>query len=439
MKLFFYQLYSLIATIQSLILVIFISTFLMSVVCLNAQEFHFPSDETSLYSIPEHWSPVPEVEWMKTLQMLVETSKNTLQKIDVLQCHTVVEYQQSMSPEYVQAIDVLTKDNRSIYQTHNFTTEFIGDMKRKIIFRSKKITQQYFDSEGQKLDPPNIVLYDTRSIVSAQDYLYTQEAEGVMQVVSELPDFPEVVKKKVVWREPVENANNRNLVELIDPLEFFDPNHWSIKLIIEFMEGKHGKENQNILTKMIENNNLNLMETTDGQGRKWYRFYQKSHSMDTENIFWYQESGFHPVCRLLNKSSGQLLNLIQVRWDSRENIFLPVESRVVIYKDDGNLRHRKKTILEDIVINKSIDSKQFSYSALGLGDGDILVDRIKQQVFTIKNDKPVYLAKFYEKYQTPSERNFNRVRMFIMLLGFALIALGIYLKIRRRRIENNKK
>jgi hypothetical protein len=95
--------------------------------------------------------------------------------------------------------------------------------------------------------------------------------------------------------------------------------------------------------------------------------------------------------------------------------------------------------LEDIVINKPIDSKQFSYSALDLGDGDILVDRIKQQVFTIQNDKPVYLAKFYEKYQTPRERGFNRGRMFIMLLGFALIVFGIYLKIRRKRSENIKK
>lgn len=125
--------------------------FFMRVTCLNAQEIPFPADETSIYTIPEHWSPVPEVERMKTLQMLVETSKNTLQKINVLQCQMVVEYQQKMSPDDVKAIGVLTKDNQSIYQTHNFTAEFIGDIKRKIIFRSKKITQQYFEAEGKRL------------------------------------------------------------------------------------------------------------------------------------------------------------------------------------------------------------------------------------------------------------------------------------------------
>jgi hypothetical protein len=129
------------------------------------------------------------------------------------------------------------------------------------------------------------------------------------------------------------------------------------------------------------------------------------------------------------------LDLLQVRWKKVNNIFFPVESRIVVNKDDGKLSYRRKMTLDDIEINNPIDSKQFSYSVLGLGDGDILVDRIKQQVFTIKNDKPVYLAKFYEKYQTPRERGFNRVRMFIMLLGFALIALGIYLKIRRKRIK----
>jgi hypothetical protein len=74
----------------------------------------------------------------------------------------------------------------------------------------------------------------------------------------------------VVWREPVENTNNRNLVELIDPLEFFDTKCWaSINLIIEVMEGKHGKENQNVLAKMTKSNNMNLMEATDAKGRKW--------------------------------------------------------------------------------------------------------------------------------------------------------------------------
>jgi hypothetical protein len=106
--------------------------------------------------------------------------------------------------------------------------------------------------------------------------------------------------------------------------------------------------------------------------------------------------------------------------------------------DDGRLSIRQKMTMQDMQINQPLDSKQFSYSALGLGDGDILVDQIKHQVFTIQNDQPVYLAKFYEKYQTPSERNTNRVRIAIKLLGFVLIALGIYISIRRRMIEKNK-
>jgi hypothetical protein len=122
-----------------------------------------------------------------------------------------------------------------------------------------------------------------------------------------------------------------------------------------------------------------------------------------------------------------------------DNFFIPIISSNVYFMSDGRLSVREKMTMQEMQFNKPIDSKQFSYSALGLGDGDILVDQIKQQVFKIQNERPVYLAKFYEKYQTPRERGFNRVRLFIMLLGFALIALGIYLKIRRKRNENNKK
>jgi hypothetical protein len=402
-----------------------------------SQEINFPREEPKFFSFPVTWQPVTNDEKIKILQMLVKTSESTLQKINTINGMYKVEYEQTVVKETMSEMKFLNHlPTSDIIQKYDFSLRFFSDIKREKTFYSKQIIQQIFETNGETIEQESLVLFDVNSICSKNDYLYSISSDKATPNVTELLDFPEIKDKKIAWRESPEKMQDRTLVDFIDPCEYLRFKEWgSINLILESMEGKHGEENQKIAK------DISLFETSDDKGVKWYRLHQLFNSTLGKrelNIFWNQESGFHPICQLYTTPSHVTLDLLQVRWKKVNNIFFPVESRIIVNKDDGKLSYRRKMTLDDIEINKPIDSKQFSYSALGLGEGDILVDRIKQQVFTIQNDKPVYLAKFYEKYQTPHERNINRVRLFIMVLGFALIVLGIYLKIRRRRIENKK-
>jgi hypothetical protein len=404
-----------------------------------SQEISFPREEPLIFSFPVTWQPVTDDEKIKILQMLVKTSDSTLQKINTINGMYQVEYEQAVVEDPTIKRKFLNHVPTSdIIQKYDFSLSFFSDIKKEKTFYSKQIIQQIFETNGQKIESEGLVLFDVNSICSKQDYLYSISSDKATPNVTELLGFPEIEGKTIAWRESPETIQG-NLVDFIDPCEYLRFKEWgNLHLILEAIEGKHGEESQKIV-----NNISSLFETSDNKGVKWYRFHQlftnERVGQRELNIFFNQESGFHPICQLYTIPSHVTLTLLQVRWKKVNNIFFPVESRIAVKKNDGKLSYRRKMTLDDIEINRPIDSKQFSYSALGLSNGDILVDRIKQQVFTIKNDKPVYLAKFHEKYQTPSKRNFNRIRLSIMLLGFALIALGIYLTIRRRRIENKQK
>jgi hypothetical protein len=405
---------------------------------LNAQEIYFPKQEKQLYSLPVNWSPIPENEKISTLKMLVETTESTYKKIKSISVFFNVKIIEGIDKNFALSINIPNEmiSSNLVHKTH-FTLECHSDSKAKHTLRIRKEKMNSFENNGTELVLENMGSYNLSSILSSDSHLYSHENE-ILPTIPELPGFPETERKRVAWREPPEGVSKRSLTEMIDPYEYFDFVNWgNVKHFFEALSGNFGEKTKNAAMKDIL-----LFEATDENGDKWYRMYYQistGKGNDESNIFWSQKAGFSPVCYLNTNSSHLPIHLVQVRWEKENNIFFPVESHVVTYHENEVLSYRRESVIENLKINQPIDSKQFSYSALGLSDGDILVDRVKQQVFTIKNDKPVYLAKFYEKYQTPQERNFNWVRMYIMLLGFALIALGIYLKIRRRRIENNKK
>jgi hypothetical protein len=218
-------------------------------------------------------------------------------------------------------------------------------------------------------------------------------------------------------------------------MEYFDLSRWgNPKFYLTSISGNNGEDRKNKAFSVFS-----LYQTSDTPP-KFLAEIIIPHNSSTEMIFktyWYPEKIFLPVhytvIKKQNDNTELTWSLTQIEWQQYDTIFYPKKIYETTNYETGKLSYRRNMTLNNPLVNKELASDQFSFSALGLKNGDLLLDEIKQTVFTIKNDKPVYLAKFYEQYQTPRERNFNRVRMFIMLLGFALIALGIYLKIRRKR------
>jgi hypothetical protein len=207
---------------------------------------------------------------------------------------------------------------------------------------------------------------------------------------------------------------------------------------LDLISGKKGDEEKNKAISVFS-----LYKTNDTP--PWFLaeiiIPQNSSTEMIFKTYWRPERIFlpvhHTVIQKRNDNTELTRGLTQIEWLEYNATFFPKKAYSTTYYDTGKLSYRRYMTLNNLLVNEVLASDQFSFSALGLENGDLLLDEIQQTVFTIQNDQPVYLAKFHEKYQTPRERNTNRVRIAIMLLGFVLIAIGIYLRIRRKRIEKN--
>jgi hypothetical protein len=424
----------------------------VNVVSAKDSFFTLPAGEESLVLLPTNWQPIPQEKHIETLQFLDEILKSNAKQIKTIKTFSgtyLVSIEDEINSNMAKTVlSSENKNNKPITQEGSFPPKltrkldyqfnFVSDNAPNRVFRSVKNIKQEFFSNGQPTKVTEMSSPGANSITTSSDFVYLEEQFKINRI-KEFPDYQDEINK-VAYRVPFEQGTaNIGRSAVLTPFEFLEPDRWPITLdyYIPVLKGKGGQENQ----QYVQKNNM-LFQTEDENQQKWFRYQivvpksSKGNRVEC-NVFWNQQSNFLPVCAIQTRDK-QIFSSIQVQWDKRDHVFIPIISSNVYFMDDGRLSVRQKMTMQEMQINKPIDSKQFSYSALGLSDGDILVDQIKQQVFTIQNDKPVYLAKFYETYQTAHEQSFNRGRMAIMLLGFALIVLGIYLKIRRRRIENKK-
>ncbi|MDR1494114.1 MAG: hypothetical protein LBT05_15545 [Planctomycetaceae bacterium] len=408
----------------------FIILFLENSLLLTAEEIYFPKQEEAYYAIPQSWQLITNnADKLNIMQLLVTTAKNGKNGIDTLKGQLSVQYEGKINNITAKEIgfDTNLLGEKPISHNVDFTIDFILDLTNEKTFRFRKETKSSFNTEEQIVKSPNTSPYNTISIVSSNEYIYSFEKE-ILPTIPELPDYPGTENKRVAWRESPEPLVNRTLVEMIDPYEYFDlKKTWgNVESFYEHMKGRHGN-----LLKEAALKDISLFESKDEKNNKWYRIFYKVSSgngFDEVNIFWSQEVKFYPVCYLYTNSSHVTTNLLQVRWKNVNGLLFPIDSYVVSYYNSGHLSYRRKMTMSDIKINEPISPEQFSYSALGLKDDDILVDRTKQTVYTIQNNQPVKLAKFYEKYQTPYERNVNRVRLIIIGIGILMMATGLALR-----------
>ncbi|MDR1385522.1 MAG: hypothetical protein LBJ67_16995 [Planctomycetaceae bacterium] len=411
----------------------FIVLFLENALVLTADDIYFPKQEEAYYVIPQNWQLITNnADKLNIMQLLVTTAKNGKNGIDTLKGQLSVQYEGKINNITAKEIDFSTNllGEKPISHKVDFTIDFTSDLTNERSFRFRKETNSSFNVEGQILKSSNTPPYNTISIVSSNEYIYSFEKE-ILPTIPELPDYPGTENKRVAWRESPEPLVNKTLVEMIDPYEYFDlKKTWgNVESFYEHMKGIHGN-----LLKEAALKDISLFEAKDEKNNKWYRIFYKvscGGNFDEVNIFWFQEVKFYPVCYLYTNSSHITTNLLQVRWKNINGLLFPVDSYVVSYYNSGDLSYRRKMTMSDVKINEPISPDQFTYSALGLKDDDILVDRIKQTVYTIQNNKPVKLAKFYEKYQTPYERNVNIFRFIIIGIGILLMATGVALRLLR--------
>lgn len=153
---------------------------------------------------------------------------------------------------------------------------------------------------------------------------------------------------------------------------------------------------------------------------------------------WSPLAGFNPVSVTFSKGErpgGAVTKSVSWEWKKVDDIFVPAVVREWWHPDvPGDVDTYNRTVeLQECVLNEPLDPKQFEYAALGLTQGDLVLDDVERTVLIMEGGKPVRLAAYNEPYVSDSARRARRVR-WIVIANVAVVAVAaLIIVIRRRR------
>ncbi|MDR2171010.1 MAG: hypothetical protein LBP59_12780 [Planctomycetaceae bacterium] len=422
-----------------LLIVVFCDVF--SLVLAEEIDLVSKTDTEYIANLPLQWSPVPFADYAKVIKLLQSQSQGNISRIETLKGIYSVEFSQHLTSSQIRDITEAAGTSKGATQTVNFDLEFVADARSNFIYRKKTMTGNDFKEMGQSEKIKTENLAGTEYVAIERNDVSIERSLMKQNTFQELPDYPDMTERNVARKYTSAKVANMHLAEYINILKLIDLKNWEpLDVAMRTLQS----HNASVVKKMSSYYFIYESNTPI----KWYAI-QVVFDDTTFNrkmvrkSFWNESNGFLPLGMsayvIKNDGSEELSNLTVATWKKFGGVFVPETYLQMNYLPDGMLSFSRSLKAQKLEINTPLDPNQFELAALGLKDGDYLLDEIRKQVFTIQNGKPVYQAKFYEKYQTSQEPGRNRILLLIMTSGLILIAFGIYLKIRRKKSENNKK
>lgn len=325
----------------------------------------------------------------------------------------------------------------------SFNLEFSIDLRADKIYRRKSQSKlNWIEAKsGRSLSIPGIISMNESSVVTAEEYLHFAPdlKHGTFQAVS---GHPQARNRRAAFRDPPHDAEGQHRGDLLDPRLFFGLNPrqkiWEfLEMHLRVLRGEHGPE---LKTKFEERNQV--YQALLGN-EPWYRLDLRmtapDGTTDVAGIAFRANAGFYPVEDSLWKGArGQTLQRrTQWRYTQAGGVYVPAHVVESIYDAQG-LRHERESDLTNCAINEPIDSAQFTYAALGVTDGDLIMDRIDGVCYIEERGKPKKLAKFGEKYDPESELRAGRWLRWSALgagvIGLTILVLVMYIRRRKSRL-----
>ena len=278
-----------------------------------------------------------------------------------------------------------------------------------------------------------------RSVVTPEHYLSFEPriSHGRFQ------DIPPVGPPRgaAAFRDPVSKAANQTWAIVVDPRDFFgtaeDQKFWDVLEILAdaISPGGTSEENQEAVAAAIT---LRTGET-DNAVHYHLEFAGKWEGQDQGKIEWFlnDQAGFN-VTEVYNRDpSGQIVSHMALDYQLKDGIFVPAfVSYAITTEDRKRYRFQRILQLKECVLNEPIDPSQFTYTGLGLKDGDRILDRIEGASFVMEDGVPVKLAEFGQKLEEPAEMGgigpLTRL-IYVALSVVVLVAVILILRVRRAR------
>jgi len=377
------------------------------------------------------WHPVPQSSVPAILQMLADQSNGNYERIRTWQGICRVDLRELRSREYVaerfhDSIDEI----QPLIKHSVFVVRVAIDFPSNSIYRSKetKLTEFVGEESGELVKIAGFVPADENSTVTSEHYLHLPP-NTVWPSFGVLPDYPDAQNKRAAFREPVAESGRQEFGDLVDPRGFFG---------FGTSDMTFGRQLEISIRTIAAN---------DGQGLKIYEatrndesFYRIIAEMGTNastrtylTSVWTSAAGYNPISMILAKGENGGLPIagMHLRWIRIDGICVPSQVRQARYLEEGKTAFQRDVSIEDCILNRPLDPHQFDCQGLGLKDGELVIDKIENAVYVMKNGTLTKLADFGARYIPPEER-LSPIRGLLIVGTIVLIAVLLVLIWRRR-------
>lgn len=396
------------------------------------------------------WKEVASSAQVQILERLSAQTRSNYERIATWAATYSVHVETYLSPAFVKDAFAgrLPKDSTSaLVQESEYSYKFAIQMETGSIFREQDTTRfRLLTTDSRKpMTIPRVQPVDNRSIVTAKKYVYFAPKEP-RATYSVLPDHPEAQNKRAAHRVPLKKVRHNERGELMDPRVFFHCStpsmSWmELDMYISALNGKDGAEKQ----RMAEER-LKIAKATNA-GSPWYRIQLVITFPNARDVLvtsvWSPLAGYNPVSLMFtarSQATGVARRSVSWQWKRVAGIFVPEFVREVLHPEKpGNIDTYKRIVkLKECSLNKPLDPKQFTYAALGLGEGDLVLDEVEKNVYIMHNGEPQRLAGFHEPYVAPqlSARKTTWFWPIVANVVFVIMLFLAYLARRRRAVKD---
>lgn len=385
------------------------------------------------------WQEIAPSDMKPVIQLLSSQTKSNYEKIRTWR--GTIHRKLSTNLSESQAIDIEaslagTPVTEVYEKTVHFAVDFLSD--KRFVSQEDSQLSLIERETGHPIPVEDRGVVDECFIITPEDCVLFQPSQGpaIYKVVQ---DHPDARDKRAAFREARESDSVAFYARSGDPRLCFGLDNSGMKfwryldMYVESLEGKgrRGSEGAKLLRERLR------FYQAAGPGGIWYRediLMGGAGGDILARTIWSPEAGLYPVefdaCR--NESGGRPVE--STRWEFKkvDDIWIPTQFCKTAY-EEGAVSREDTLVISDNVINVPIPSSQFEYAALGLKDGDLVMDRIEDVCYIMRDGVPEKLAGFNEKYVPPEERTPTTRRIFLVVGVVLLVAAVVFSLLKRTR------
>jgi hypothetical protein len=368
----------------------------------KADEPRTPAPETGPIPNGLSWTDVAPGERLRIIEMLATQTKGNYEKIKTWTVTYAYRLRQYLSEKYVS--DVFTGESApkkkvgALMQEFDCEFKFACELKLASFFVDKTTSRMGFVDvgTGEAVTIPNVFPADSRAIVTSERFIHFDPKQSGTTGVIEHPD---VAGKRSAAVESRHMAERQMYGDTPDPRTFFKldagSTFWSL---LEGLAPYLWKHDQRIEAAVI-------VSQAKGPGGTWYRFRERFSGGNGPGswmtIVWSPQAGSNPVFRVMadKEPDGKPESKTEWQWKLIDGIYIPsLIKESSFHAPDRTLSFERVSTLKVCALNQPLDAHQFDYQALGMKDGELVLNNIERAVYKLKDGALVKLGNYGDRY-----------------------------------------